>query len=211
MTITRAERTMGRIVRDKMASKQRSGGESERSVSICGPITEASATQCIAQLLFLSKNNSTLPITLQIDSPGGHVSASIAIIRMINDLQCPISTYCIHQAGGTAAAIAAHGTHGVRAASPAAVFGFARTFVEGSRGYVEAEISQFDQALIELLAEDTGKHQQEVCSLFQTEQTLTASEAIAFGLIDSICELPTMKTERSEGWIGSVRRALSFQ
>ena len=75
---------------------------------------------------------------------------------------------------------------------------------------MEAEISQFDQALIELLAEDTGKHEQEVCSLFQAEQTLTASEALAFGLIDSVSELPTLRAELSEGWIGKIRRSLGY-
>lgn len=160
----------------------------ERGISIHGPITAEVAQLCIAQLLFLAQTAPHKPINLQIDSPGGSVISSIAIVRMIDELSCPVCTFCSGHAGGTAAVILAHGTRGFRAASSVATFAFAPVFGDPQRTYVEAELSQFNQTLVELLAADCGKHEQEIHSLFNTHSELTARQALELRLIDSISD-----------------------
>ena len=178
-----------------------------RTVLVEGPITERSATDCIAQLLFLSHGEPSAPISLELNSPGGNVTASLAIISTMDSLQCRVCTFSRQLVGGTAIAIAAHGAHGFRNASASATFAFVQTYGEPGRGYVEAEISQFDQVLAELLSEDAGRHEQEVFALLRTERVLTASEALAFGVIDLLSDsLVTPKPKSGEGWLTRIKR-----
>jgi ATP-dependent Clp protease, protease subunit len=178
----------------------------ERGIAICGPITDDASQLCIAQFLFLAQTNPQQPITLQIDSPGGPVTSSMAIVRMIDELSCPVCTFCGDHAGGTAAVILAHGTPGFRAASPSATFAFAPLFTDPERGYVETELSQLAQALVELLSADCNKHEQEVYSLFNTHSELTSSQAVELGLIDLIAEAHiTPSTRKNRPWSERIR------
>jgi ATP-dependent Clp protease, protease subunit len=161
-----------------------------RCVLLRGQINDEVAQQCIAQLLFLSSEASQQPATLYVDSPGGSVTASLAIIRTIDDLSCALATYCCGEAGGTAAAIIAHGRRGFRTAIPDARFAFSPTFGHPGRAYVEAELTQFDTLLPEIIAHDTDKHEAEVAALFTSHAELTSADALAFGLIDSISRAP---------------------
>ena len=153
-----------------------------------GPITEQSATECIAQLLFLASQRPQEPVTLYLDSPGGLVADSIAIIRTIDRLSCPVATFCCGEAGGTAAVIVAHGSKGARVAVPSAHFAFTTVFADARRGYVRAELSQFPQALAEILAEDAHKHETEILGWFRDSTEFTAERALSLGLIDSISD-----------------------
>lgn len=157
-----------------------------RCVLLRGEITEESARDCMAQLLYLGYGASTLPATLLVDSPGGHVGAAVALLRTMSELPYPLATHCLGAAGGAAAAIVAHGRHGLRTAARAARFAFAPSSADATHGYVEAEFSQCDTALLEIIAEDTRKHEEEVATLFHAEALLTAEDALKFGLIDAI-------------------------
>ena len=157
-----------------------------RYISLHGMVTEQRALHWIAQLLSFAHESPGAPVTLHVDSPGGLMAESIAILRTMDDLSCPFATHCHGLAGGTAAAIVAHGRHGFRTAVSTARFSFAPVFADPAEGYVEAELSQFDTVLVEGIAEDTGKHESEVSSLFRARTELSASDALSFGLIDSI-------------------------
>jgi ATP-dependent Clp protease protease subunit len=159
----------------------------ERCISICGPITDANTTDCMAQLLYLSSADANRPITLSVDSPGGLVTASLAILDTLDEIPCAVHTFCAGHAGGTAAAIVAHGSRGFRTASATATFSFA-PISDGSQGKVllETEIAHLERVFVEILKEDTSKHEHEIRSLFSRHAVFTASEAVACGLIDAI-------------------------
>jgi ATP-dependent Clp protease protease subunit len=161
-----------------------------RCVLLRGEITEESARDCMAQLLFLGYGASTLTATLFVDSPGGHVGAAVALLRTMSELPYPLATHCLGAAGGAAAAIVAHGRPGMRTSVPEARFAFAPSSADAAHGYVEAEFAQCDTALLEFIAEDAHKHEEEVATLFRVEALLTAEEALKFGLIDAISGEP---------------------
>ena len=163
-----------------------------RQVALHGMIAQPQSVQWIAQLLFFAHESPGWPVLVRVDSPGGRMIESIAILRTMSDLPCPLATHCHGLAGGTAVAIVAHGRRGFRTATPAARFGFAPTFADPAEGYVEAELSQFDAVMIESLAEATGKHESEVAALFRSRAELTASEAVAFGLVDAVSSVPNL-------------------
>ncbi len=163
-----------------------------RYVSLHGMVTEQKTIHWIAQLLSFAHESPGAPVTLYVDSPGGMMTESITILRTMDDLSCPFATHCHGLAGGTAAAIAAHGRRGFRTAISTARFSFAPVFADPAKGYVEAELSQFDTVLVESIAEDTGKHESEVSSLFRAHSELSASDALSFGLIDSIASYPLL-------------------
>lgn len=131
-------------------------------------------------------------MTLYLDSFGGLVAESIAIIRAIDDLSCPVATFCCGEAGGTAAVIVAHGCKGARVAVPNARFAFAPLFADASRGYVGAELSQFPLALAEILAEDARKHQTEILEWFRDSTEFAAEQALSLGLIDLVSDEPVL-------------------
>jgi ATP-dependent Clp protease protease subunit len=161
-----------------------------RCVPLRGPVTERCATECIAQLLFLASQHPQKPLTLCVDSVGGLVAESIAIIRTIDDLSCPVATFCHGEAAGTAAIIVAHGCKGARVAVPGARFAFAPVFADHRQGYVEAQLSQFPQALVEILSEDARKHETELLGWFRDSIEFVAEQALALGLIDSVSAEP---------------------
>lgn len=167
-----------------------------RGVLLRGQITESSATDCIAQLLWLAHESGQLPATIYVDSPGGSVTASLAIIHTMNNLPFPLATHCCGAAGGTAAAVVAHGRRGWRSATPEAQFAFSPVFADPARGYVEAELSQFDTVLCEMISEDTNRHEAEIASLFASHAALSAAGALELGLIDSIASVPPKPAAR---------------
>jgi ATP-dependent Clp protease protease subunit len=161
-----------------------------RCVPLQGAITERGATECIAQLLFLASQNPRQAVTLYLDSPGGLIAESIAIIRTMDDLSCPVATFCCGEIGGTAAVVAAHGCKGARVAMPTARFVFAPVFADQRHGYLEADLSQFPQALAELLSEDAQKHEAEILAWFRDSAQFTAEQALSLGLVDSVSNEP---------------------
>lgn len=90
----------------------------DRIVFIGSPIDDYVANSVIAQLLFLQKENKTQDINLFLNSPGGSVTAGLAIYDTMQFVQCPVATYCIGQAASMGAVLLAAGTKGKRHALP---------------------------------------------------------------------------------------------
>lgn len=166
-----------------------------RCVLLRGPIDDDTATACIAQLLYVAHDAPKEPATLCVDSPGGSATASMAIIRTMESLSCRLGTHCCGAAGGTAAAIVAHGRRGFRTAIPGAIFVFAPFVAEAGGSDIEAGFSRVGMAFTEVIAEDTDKHEAEVASLFASHAELASAEALQFGLIDAISTNPTKPPE----------------
>src|SRR5579859_3730581 len=94
----------------------------ERRVPVRGKITNQLASCCIARLLVLATEDRQKPIITYIDSPGGEPAQALGVISTMNGIRSPVVTFCRGSIGGPAAAIAAHGLKGFRAADPGAHF-----------------------------------------------------------------------------------------
>ena len=136
------------MIRTLLSSLRRRRYE-HRYISLHGMVTEQKTLHWVAQLLSFAHESSGAPVTLYVDSPGGMMAESITILRTMDDLSCPFATHCHGLAGGTAAAIVAHGRRRFRTAISTARFSFAPVFADPAKGYVEAELSQFDTVLRE--------------------------------------------------------------
>ena len=168
----------------------------DRIVLIGTQIDDTSATETIAKLLFLQDQNPESPITLYIDSPGGYVTAGLAILDTMDEITPQVHTVCVGHADAFAAQIVAHGTPGHRSALPAATFSVSplwSTTVDDdpSKSDVqEQEIARLQTILIGILAHDTGQSEKTIRADIQAETGFSASEAQKYGLIDEIIERP---------------------
>lgn len=165
----------------------------DRIVFIGSPIDDGVANSVIAQLLFLQKENKNQDINIFLNSPGGSVTAGLAIYDTMQFVQCPVATYCIGQAASMGAVLLAAGTQGKRHALPHARImihqpwgGVGGTAIDIS---IQAdEILRLRTTLSEILGKHTGKTAEEVAKASDRDFFMGATEAKAYGLIDEIVE-----------------------
>lgn len=163
----------------------------DRIIFIGGPIDDAVANLVMAQLLFLDAEDPKKDISIYINSPGGVVTAGMAIYDTIQYVKSDVSTICIGQAASAAAILLAAGTKGKRFALPQArvmihqVMGGA----EGQATDVEIqtrEILRIKKAINEILAKHTGKTIATIEKDTDRDFYMTAQEAKKYGLIDQV-------------------------
>ncbi|MEY3161644.1 MAG: hypothetical protein RIT25_1635 [Planctomycetota bacterium] len=165
----------------------------DRIVFIGSPIDDQVANAVIAQLLFLQKENKAQDINLFLNTPGGSVTAGLAIYDTIQFVSCPVSTYCIGQAASMGAVLLAAGTKGKRHALPNSRImihqpwgGVGGTAMDIS---IQAdEILRLKQTLSEVLGKHCGKSAEQVTKDSDRDFFMSAKEAKAYGLIDEIVE-----------------------
>ena len=165
----------------------------DRIVFIGTPIDDGVANVVIAQLLFLEKENKKQDINLFLNSPGGSVTAGLAIYDTLQFVQCPISTYCIGQAASMGAVLLAAGSPGKRHALPNS-----RIMIHQPWGGVGGtaldiaiqadEILRLKSTLNGILAKHSGKPVEEVARDSDRDFFMGAAEAKEYGLIDEIVE-----------------------
>ncbi|MCB9877193.1 MAG: ATP-dependent Clp protease proteolytic subunit [Planctomycetes bacterium] len=165
----------------------------DRIVFIGSPIDDGLANSVIAQLLFLQKENKNQDINLFLNSPGGSVTAGLAIYDTMQFVQCPIATYCIGQAASMGAVLLAAGTKGKRHALP-----HARIMIHQPWGGVGGtaldisiqadEILRLKQTLNGILAAHSGKSIDVVSKDSDRDFFMGCEEAKAYGLIDEIVQ-----------------------
>jgi ATP-dependent Clp protease protease subunit len=165
----------------------------DRIVFIGSPISDDLANSVIAQLLFLQKENRTQDINLFLNSPGGSVTAGLAIYDTMQYVQCPIATFCIGQAASMGAVLLAAGTKGKRHALPHARIMIHQPWggVTGTAADIEIqaeEILRLKQSLNAILSRHTGKPEERVAKDSDRDFFMSASEAQAYGLVDEIVE-----------------------
>lgn len=153
-----------------------------RQTLLRGRITRQTAGCCIARLLLLAVEGPGQPIVKYIDSPGGSLAESLAIISTMNGVRCPIVTHCRAHAGGAAAVIAAHGLKGFRSASPHAWFSL--KLLDPTAGAEPAP--SLVQRLAEILADDTAQPPAKVLGWLKHGAEFNAQQALAHGLVDAI-------------------------
>jgi ATP-dependent Clp protease protease subunit len=155
-------------------------------------ITDMTAHLVIQQMLYLQYENRTQEIHFYINSPGGSVTATLAIYDTMQFLECPIATYCMGIAASGAAILLASGTKGKRFALPHAKVMIHQPWSQGIGGQasdVEIEMREIlkeKKRLNEILAKHTGKPLEVVEAETERNRYFTAQEAKEFGLVDDV-------------------------
>lgn len=165
----------------------------ERIIFLGEEVTDASASLTVAQLLFLESEDPGKDISLYINSPGGSVTAGMAIYDTMRYIKCDVSTICIGMAASMGAFLLAGGTRGKRIALPNAEIMIHQPS-GGAQGQateiqiVAEQILKTKEKLNRMLAENTGKPYEEVCRDTERDNWLTAKEALDYGIIDKILD-----------------------
>lgn len=165
----------------------------DRIIFIGTEINDQVANVVVAQLLFLRTEDPKKDIFIYINSPGGYISAGLAIYDTMRFLGCDINTYCIGQAASMGALLLAAGTKGKRFALPNS-----RIMIHQPAGGVGGttadiqlqakEIARMKQRTAEILAEASGKSLKEIIQDFDRDFFMSPEEAIQYGLIDKVAE-----------------------
>ena len=165
----------------------------DRIIFLGEEVTDVSANIVVAQLLFLEAEDPGKDIQLYINSPGGSVTAGMAIYDTMNYIKSDVSTICIGMAASMGAFLLSGGTKGKRFALPNAEIMIHQPS-GGSRGIasdmkiVADQILKTKQKLNEILAKNTGKPIDVIERDTDRDNYMTAQEALEYGLIDSIIE-----------------------
>ena len=174
----------------------------DRIVFIQTGIDDLVANLVVAQILFLQMENRHQDINLYINSPGGSVSAGLAIYDTMQFVQCDIATYCIGQASSMAAVLMAAGKKGKRFALPHArvmihqVWGGAAGTASDIKLQAE-EIIRLKKSINLIIAKHSGQPLERVEHDADRDYFMSAQEALKYGLVDEVVE--TMRVEEPAG------------
>lgn len=163
----------------------------DRVIFLSGEINDDVANLVVAQLIYLESKDPTKDISLYINSPGGSVSAGLAIYDTMNYIRCDVSTICIGLAASMGAFLLSSGTKGKRYALPNSEIMIHQVLggAQGQATDVEIQTKQLlkiKQKLNRLLAENVGRDISEVEHDTERDNYLSASEAKAYGIIDEV-------------------------
>ena len=163
----------------------------DRIVLLGGEVTDESANLIVAQLLFLQSQDAKKTINMYINSPGGSVTAGLAIYDTMQFISCPVATYCIGQAASMGAVLLTAGAKGKRFALPNARIMIHQPWggAEGKASDIEItakEILRLKERLNHILADHAGKSYEDVVRDTDRDYFMSADEAAAYGLIDRV-------------------------
>jgi len=167
----------------------------DRIVMIGGAITDELANTVVAQLLFLSNEDSKSDIQMYINSPGGSISAGLGIIDTMQFLRCDVATTCIGMAASMGACLLAAGAKGKRAVLPNAQVMLHQPLIGGvlqgpatDLGIEAQHMLRLRDRLYKLMADYTGKPQEQIHRDFDRNKWLFSDEAVAYGCADRVIE-----------------------
>ena len=166
---------------------------SERVIFLADEVNDTTASLVVAQLLFLESQDPDKDICLYINSPGGSITAGMAIYDTMNYIKCDVSTICIGMAASMGAFLLAAGAPGKRLALPNSEIMIHQP-LGGMQGQatditIHADrIIRIRQTLNEILAEKTGKTVEEIARDTERDNFLSALEAKEYGLIDKVID-----------------------
>ncbi len=165
----------------------------DRIIFVDGEITDLTADATVAQLLFLDSQNPEKDISLYINSPGGSVTAGLAIYDTMQQVRSDIQTFCLGQAASMAAILLAGGTKGKRSALPSS-----RVLIHqpwgGAQGQavdigIQArEIIRLKKLTIEYFAYHTGKTEAQIAADMERDFFMSAREAMEYGIVDQVMQ-----------------------
>jgi ATP-dependent Clp protease protease subunit len=163
----------------------------ERVVFLVGPVNEVSANLIVAQLLFLESENPDKDISFYINSPGGSVSAGLAIYDTMQFIKSDVSTLCVGQAASMGALLLAAGAKGKRFCLPNS-----RVMIHQPMGGFQGQASDIEihareilflrQRLNEILANHSGQDIKTIEKDTDRDNFLSADEAVRYGIVDKV-------------------------
>ena len=184
-----------------MVVEKTSGGEraydiysrllKDRIVFVSGEIEDESANAVVAQLLFLQAVDAEKEISMYINSPGGSVTAGLAILDTMRMVKCPVATYCVGQAASMGAILLSAGEKGKRHALPNARVMIHQPWggAHGKASDIEItarEILRLKAILNGILAEASGKSVEDVMNDTDRDHFMSAEEAKKWGIVDKV-------------------------
>ena len=164
---------------------------SDRIIVLSDQVNDTTASLVVAQLLFLESQDSEKDISLYINSPGGVITAGMAIYDTMQYIKCDVSTICMGMAASMGAFLLAAGAKGKRYALPNAEIMIHQPS-GGAQGQatdiqIQAErILQKKKSLNTILAERTGQPYEVICKDTERDNFMTAQQAMEYGLIDKV-------------------------
>jgi len=184
--------------RDYQRQRQMTLGDlllENRIVFLQGEIYDGNANELVMKLLYLQSENRRKDIHFYINSPGGSVSATLAIYDTMQILTCPVSTYCVGLAASGGAVLLAGGTEGKRFALP-----HAKVMIHQPYGGVGGQVSDIEiqaneilktrDMLNGILASHTGQSVDRVATDTDRDYYMSATEAKEYGVVDDILTKP---------------------
>jgi len=163
----------------------------DRIIFLGEEVNDVTASLVVAQMLFLEAEDPDKDIHFYINSPGGSISAGLAIYDTMQYIKCDVSTICIGLAASMGAFLLAGGTKGKRMALPNAEIMIHQPLGGAQGQATEIEITAkhilaTKEKMNRMLAENCGRPYEEVCNDTERDNWKTAEEAVAYGLIDKV-------------------------
>ena len=165
----------------------------DRIIMLCDEVNDATASLVVAQLLYLEGQDPDKDISFYINSPGGSVTAGMAIYDTMQYIKCDVSTICIGMAASMGAFLLAAGAKGKRMALPNS-----EIMIHQPSGGAQGQVTDIEihaerlirikKHLNEILAERTGKKLEETIKATERDNFLSAQEALEYGIIDKVIE-----------------------
>ena len=165
----------------------------DRIIFLSEGVNDAVASLVVAQLLYLENRDPNKDIYLYINSPGGSVTAGMAIYDTMNHIKCDVCTICVGMAASMGAFLLAAGTKGKRMALPNSEIMIHQPSA-GTQGQITdmaihlKRLEVVKERMNRILAENTGKPMDVVTAACERDNFMTAENALAFGLIDKILD-----------------------
>lgn len=163
----------------------------DRIVMLCEEVNDTTASLVVAQMLYLEAQDPDKDISLYINSPGGSVTAGMAIYDTMNYIKCDVSTICIGMAASMGAFLLSSGAKGKRYALPNAEIMIHQPSA-GTQGQITdmaihlKRLETIKKRMNKILSENTGKPIEVVTADCERDNFMTAEEALEYGLIDKV-------------------------
>jgi len=167
----------------------------DRIIMLSDEVNDTTASLVVSQLLYLESQDSEKDISLYINSPGGSVTAGMAIYDTMNYIKCDVSTICIGMAASMGAFLLSSGAKGKRIALPNSEIMIHQPLIGGGLSGQQTDImiraknmERTRDRLEAIIAKNCGKTQEEVHNACERDNFMTSQEALQFGLIDKVIE-----------------------
>ena len=193
-------------MRDYQRQRQMTLGDlllENRVIFLQGEIYDGNANELVMKLLYLQSENRRKDIHFYINSPGGSVTATLAIYDTMQILSCPVATYCVGLAASGGAVLLAGGTKGKRYALP-----HAKVMIHQPYGQVGGQVSDIEiqadeilktrEVLNQILSGHTNQPIERIAKDTNRDYYMTAAEAKEYGVVDDILTRPEITTEEEE-------------
>ncbi len=165
----------------------------DRIIMLCDEVNDTTASLVVAQLLYLEGQDPDKDISLYINSPGGSISAGMAIYDTMNYIKCDVSTICIGMAASMASFLLSAGAKGKRFALPNSEIMIHQPLggMQGQASDIKIHadhIIAIREKMNRMLSEQTGKPYEVICRDTDRDNFMTAKEAMEYGIVDKVIE-----------------------